>query len=111
MKDDGLGRIFLRHLVISIPWAITFLVVLFVAGASVKQEVKEGIQYATKIAVNETAYFATKYNTIVPVKQNVKEGIEFAAKTVKDQVKDLLSDPEFKQDLKEALEFAGKKLK
>ena len=111
MKEDGLGRVFLRHLVMSIPWAITFLVVLFVAGAGVKQEVKEGIQYAIRTGVYETANFAHGYNTIVPVKKNVKEGIEFVTKTVGKEVKNLLSDPEFKQDLKEALEFAGNKLK
>ena len=111
MKEDGLGRVFLRHLVISIPWAITILVVVFVVGVGVRQQVKEGIQYAIRTGVYETAYFVTKYDTIVPVKRNVKEGIEFAADTVRREVKSLLNDPEFKQELKEALEFAGKKLK
>jgi len=110
MKEDGLGRVFLRHLVMSIPWAITFLVVLFIAGAGLKQQVKEGLQYSVRTGFYEAASFAHSYNTIVPVKKNVKEGVEFIAKTAGREIKNLLSDPEFKQDLKEALEFAGKKL-
>ena len=44
MKEDGLGRIFLRHLVISIPWATTFLAVFLIVTVGIKQQIKEAVQ-------------------------------------------------------------------
>ena len=109
MKEDGLGALFLRQLVMAIPWGIIFLVVLFIATAAMKQQIKKSIQYGTRTAVYET--FGLGFQMAGPVKRNLKEGIEFVAKTAKNEMKDLLSDPQIKQDLKEAMEYGGEKLK
>ena len=109
MKEVGLGTLFLRQLVIAIPWGIIFLLVLFIASAALKQQIKESIQYGARTAIYET--IGLGFQMVGPVKQNLKEGIEFVAKTAKNEIKDLLSDPKIKQDLKEALEYGGEKLK
>jgi len=126
MKENGLGNLFVRHLVMAVPWGIMMLIVLFIAAIGVKQQVKEGIEYAIRSSVNEAADIAFQYSVVVPVKQNIKEGVEFvakaaskelregfefAAKTARKEIKSLLADPEVKQDLKEALEYGGEKFK
>jgi len=111
MKDDGLGKIFIRHLVMAIPWGLIFLLVLIIAAAGIKQQVKEGVQYAVKASIQESAALAFDCRTVTAVKKNVKESIEFIAKTARDEVKRLLNDPQVKQDIKEALEYSGEKLK
>ena len=111
MKENGLGRMFVRHLVMAIPWGIVFLVVFSIASLGLKQQIKEGIQYAVKTGIKETGKFAFQYGMVVPVKQNIKEGIEFVAKTARNEIKTLLQDPQVKQDLKEALEYGGQKLR
>lgn len=110
MKENSLGDLFVRHLVMAIPWSIILLLVLFISAVGIKQQVKEGIQYAIRTSIHETANVAYSYNVVVPVKKNVKEGIEFVAKTAKNEIKSLLKDPEIKQDIKEALEYGGEKL-
>lgn len=109
MKKDEVGNIFLRHLIIAIPWGIVLLAVFFIAAAAMKQEIKEGIQYGVRTAVHETV--GLSYLMVVPVKQNIKEGIEFVAKTARSEIKHLLNDPQVKQDIKEALEYSGEKFK
>ncbi|MBW1798497.1 MAG: hypothetical protein JRJ21_08880 [Deltaproteobacteria bacterium] len=109
MKEDGLGTLFLRQLVMAIPWGIIFLLVLFISAAAMKQQIKESIQYGVRMAVYETTGLA--YHMVGPVKQNIKEGVEFVAKTARSEIKALLNDPQIKQDLKETLEYGGEKLK
>ncbi len=109
MKEDGLGTIFVRHLVMAIPWGIILLVVFFIATVGIKQQVKEVMQYGARTAIYEAANFAFDYHTIVPVKQNIKEGIEFTAKTAKNGLKELLNDPQVKKDLKEIFEYRSEK--
>jgi len=111
MKENGLGGMFVRQLVMAIPWGIVFLVVMLIASLGLKQQIKEGIQYAVKTGIQETVNFAFQYDLVVPVKRNIKEGIEFVAKTARNEIKILLQDPQVKQDLKEALEFGGQKLR
>ena len=110
MKEDGLGRLFIRHLVMIVPWGIMLLVVFFIAETCLKQQFKEGIEYGAKMVVSETAQFAESYEIVRPVKKNVKEGIEFVGKTVRQEIRAILNDPQVKQELKEALEYAGQKL-
>lgn len=109
MKEDGLGTIFVKHLVMAIPWGVILLLVFVIAAIGIKQQIKEGIQYAAKTSISEAANLAFDSNMITPVKQNIKEGIEFAAKTAKKEIKALLNDPQFKQDLREALEDGNEK--
>ncbi|MBW2006116.1 MAG: hypothetical protein JRI72_16245 [Deltaproteobacteria bacterium] len=108
MKEDGLGNIFVRHLVMAIPWGIIFLVVFLIASIGVKQQIKEAIQFGAKTAISESRNAAFGYHMVVPVKQNVKEGMEFAAKTVKRELKNLLNDPQVKKNLKEILESGSR---
>lgn len=111
MKEDGLGRLFVRHLVMAVPWGIMLLAVFFIAQIGIKQQVKEGMEYGVRIVISETAKFANAYKIVMPVKKNIKEGIEFVGKTARKEIKALLNDPQVKQDLKEALEYAGEKLR
>lgn len=108
MKEGGLGKLFLEHLVIAIPWGIVFLVGFFIAMVGIKQEVKEGIEFGVKSAISETARFAFSGHLAGPVMKNINEAIEFAAKTAKNELKDLVHDPQVKTDLKELLEHTGK---
>ena len=108
MKEQGLGRLFLRHLVIAIPWGIVFLVVFFIAMVGIKQEVKESMEFGVRSAISETARFAFSGHLAGPVKKNLNEAIEFATKTAKDELKDLVHDPQVKKDLKELIEHTGK---
>ncbi|MDI6687045.1 MAG: hypothetical protein QME06_02370 [Desulfobacterales bacterium] len=85
--------------------------VLIIAAVGIKRQVKEGVQYAVKTSIQESANLAFNYGTVIAVKKNVKESIEFIAKTARDEVKKLLNDPQVKQDIKEALEYSGKKLR
>lgn len=103
MKEDGLGRLFVRQLVMAVPWGIVALAVFFVAAGAMKQEVKEAIQYSAQTALSETIRFVQDTKLVGPVKQNAKESIEFTAITAKRQIKELLNDPRFKQNLREAL--------
>lgn len=109
MKKDEAGNIFLRHLIMAIPWGIVFLMVFFIAAGAMKQQIKEGIQYGVRTAVNETVGLSCL--VIGPVKQNIKEGIEFVAKTAKNEIKVLLNDPQVKQDIKETMEYGAEKFK
>lgn len=111
MKEDGLGRLFVRHLVMAVPWGIMLLVVFFIAQIGIKQQVKEGIQYGIRSGIFEVAQFANAYKIVMPVKKNIKEGIEFVGKTARQEIRAILNDPQVKQDLKEALEYAGEKFK
>jgi len=109
MEEEKFGSIFTRHLAIAIPWGIIFLCLFLVISIGIKQQVKEGIQYAIRTSIKETAYLASSYNAVVPVKKNVKEGVEFLAKTVRSEIKNFINDPQVKQDIKEALEFGSEK--
>jgi len=111
MKEDGLGRLFVRHLVMAVPWGIMLLVVFFIAQIGIKQQVKEGIQYSIRSGILEMTRFTNAYKIVMPVKKNIKEGIEFVGKTARQEIRAILNDPQVKQDLKEALEYAGQKLK
>jgi len=126
MKENDLGNLFVRHLVMAGSWGIMLMVVFAILAIGIKQQVKEGIEYGIKTSVNEAANFAFQYSVVVPVKQNIKEGVEFvakaaskelregfefAAKTARKEIKGLLADPEVKQDLKEALEYGGEKFR
>ena len=111
MKENELGNLFLRHLVIAVPWGIIFLITMFIVSIGVKQQIKEGVQYAIRTGIQESESFVYNYQVVVPVKKNVKEGVEFLAKTARNEIKALLQDPQVKQDLKEAFEYGGKQLR
>jgi hypothetical protein len=102
MKEDGLGNMFFRHLAMAVPWGIIALMVFFVAAAGIKQQIKEGIQYAVRMAIFETTSFAYDYRAGTALKQNIKEGIEFVGKTASSEIRNLLNDPKVKEDVKEA---------
>ena len=87
MKEDGLGRLFLRQLVMAIPWGIIFLLVLLIAAVGIKQQIKESIQYTARTCLYETAALAFDYRIVTTVKRNVKEGIEFLAKTARNEAR------------------------
>lgn len=108
MKEGGLGTIFLRHLMMAIPWGIILLIVFFIAMFGIKQQIKEGMQFAARVAVYEASNLVFDPYVVTPIKQNIKEGIEFVAKTTKNEIKDFLNDPQVKKDLKELIEYSGR---
>ena len=111
MKENGLGGLFIRHLVMAIPWGIILLVVFAIVAMGVKQQVKEGIQYTMQEAIIQGAGFAYDYQVVTTVKKNIKEGIEFLAKTARSELKAIVNDPQVKQDIKEAFEYGGDKMR
>jgi hypothetical protein len=80
MKEDSLGNLFARHLVMSIPWAITLLIVVVVLGLGAKQQVKEALQYGARTLVYETVRVSIDKNVGTSLKGNLRYGIEFAQK-------------------------------
>jgi len=109
MKENSLVQLFVRNLVMAIPWGIIFLTVFLIASIGIKQQIKESIQFATRMAISETSSLALSYPVFTRIKQNVKEGAEFAAKTAKNELKNLLHDPEVKKDLKEIFEYSAER--
>jgi hypothetical protein len=103
MKENGLGPLFVKHLVMAIPWGIIFLIVLLIVSIGVKQQIKESMQFAAQMAIAETSRLVLDYPVFTRVKQNTKEGIEFSAKAFSRELKVLLDDPQVKEDLKEIM--------
>lgn len=109
MKENSLGQLFVRNLVMAIPWGIIFLVLFLIASLGIKQQIKEGLQFAAKTAISETGGLVLDYPVFTRIKQNTKESIEFTAKTVRQELKVLLNDPQVKENLKEILESSSKR--
>ena len=72
MKENDWVGLLVRHLVMAIPWGIVFLIVMSIAAIGIKQQIKEGIQYAIRTGVQESANFVYYYQLVDPAKQNVK---------------------------------------
>ncbi len=101
MKENSLVQLFVRNLVMAIPWGIIFLAVFLIVSLGIKQQVKEALQYTVRTSIYESAGFALDYPIFTKVKQNVKESVEFTAKTARNELRNLLADPQVKEDLKE----------
>jgi len=101
MKEGGLGQVFVRNLVMALPWGIIFMVVLLIVSIGFKQQIKESMQFATRMAIAETNKRVLEYPVFTRIKQNAKESIEFSAKAFSRELKVLLNDPQVKKDLKE----------
>ena len=106
MKENGLGNIFVRHLVMAVPWGIISILVFFVAIAIIKEPIKESIHYGVQTALYESVNFVQTQGTIAPVKNNIKKGIAFAARVAKCGIKKTLNDPEIKQQVKNGMRYA-----
>ena len=106
MKEDGLGRVFVRQLVMAIPWGIMLLVVFFIAEASLRQQVKEGIEYGITRAAKQKTNLAFDYDMVAIVKKNVREAVEFVAATSRNEIKAFLKDPELKEQVKKGMQYA-----
>ena len=109
MKENSLGQLFVRNLVMAIPWGIIFLVLFLIASLGIKQQIKESMQFAARMAISETSNLVLSYPVLTRIKQNTKESIEFTAKTLRQELKGLLNDPQVKEDLKEILESSSKR--
>jgi hypothetical protein len=103
MKENSLAQLFVKNLVMAIPWGIIFLVVFLIVAIGVKQQIKESVQFAAKMAITETSNSVLSYPVFSRIKQNTKESIEFSAKAFAQELKELLNDPKVKEDLKEIL--------
>jgi hypothetical protein len=100
MKEDSLGTLFARHLVMSISWALTLLIVVVVLGLGAKQQVKETLQYGARTLVYEAIRVGIDENVGTTFKDNLRYGIEFASKTAGNEVRSMLSDPAVRANLK-----------
>ncbi|MBW2106942.1 MAG: hypothetical protein DRG87_04580 [Deltaproteobacteria bacterium] len=109
MKENGLGKVFIKNLVMAIPWGIIFLIVFFIVSIGVKQQIKESVQFAARMAITEASNNVLAYPVFSRIKQNTKESIEFSAKALGQELKGLLNDPQVKENLKEILEAGAKK--
>jgi len=103
MKENSLGQLFVKNLVMAIPWGIIFLVVLLVVSIGLKQQIKESMQFAMRMAITETSRVALDYPVFSRIKQNAKESMEFSAKAFSHELKSLLNDPQVRENLKEVL--------
>ena len=106
MKGETLGGLFLRHLVMSVPWTLAALVAFVVCTVGVKQQIKEGIQFGVRMALYETVRVAYRFPGVATVKDDIREEIEFAAQTAGREVRALLSDPTVREQIREAVGFA-----
>jgi len=104
MKENSLPQLFVRNLVMAIPWGIILLIVFLIVSVGIKQQIKEGIEFATKMGIYETSNLLLDYPVFTRIKQNAKESAEFTAKTARKELKNLLNDPQVKKDLKEIFE-------
>ena len=109
MNEDSLAKLFIKNLVMAIPWGIIFLVVFLIVSIGIKQQIKEGIQFASKVAIYETSNMVLDYPVFSRIKQNAKESFEFAAKTWRNELKAILNDPQDRGNLKEIFECAPNK--
>ncbi len=103
MKEDTLARIFIKNLVMAIPWGIIFLIVLLIGFLGVKQQIKESMQFAARMAISETSRVVLDYPAFTRIKQNAKESIEFSANAFSHELKSLLNDPQVRENLREIL--------
>ena len=103
VKENSLGHLFVKNLVMAIPWGIIFLVIFLLVSVGVKQQIKESMQFAMRLAITETSNSVIAYPVFSRIKQNTKESIEFSAKALSHELKVLLNDPQVKEDLKEIL--------
>jgi len=74
-----------------------------------RQQLKESMQFAAKMAISETSSRVLSFPVFTRIKQNTKESIEFTAKTLRQELKGLLNDAQVKENLKEILESGPKR--
>jgi hypothetical protein len=103
MKEGSLAQVFVKNLVMAIPWGIIFLIVFLIVSIGVKQQIKESMQFATQMAISETSRVVLDYPVFSRIKQNTKESIEFSAKAFSHELKALFDDPQVRDNLKEIL--------
>jgi hypothetical protein len=103
MREGSLLQLFIKHLVMAIPWGIIFLVLVLIISVGVKQQIKEGMQFAARVGITETSRAVLDYPVFTRIKQNAKESVEFSAEAFGRELKVLLNDPQVKKDLKEIL--------
>jgi len=109
MKEGSLAQLFIRNLVMAIPWGIIFLVIFLIVSIGVKQQIKESMQFAMRMAITETSNTFLAYPVFSRIKQNTKESIEFSAKALAQELKGVVNDPQVKESLKEILEASPKR--
>ncbi len=105
MKEKSYGQLFAKNLVMALPWGIIFLVVFSIASASIMQQIKESLKVTANTAISETGNFVKDSPRFTPIKHEIKKAVKFATKTAKDELMDLLNDPELKKNLKEIFEY------
>ncbi|HDI78313.1 MAG TPA: hypothetical protein ENF54_01590 [Desulfobacteraceae bacterium] len=100
MERESIGRIFLRHLAMAIPWGIVFLVIFGIATLTIKQNIKEGIEYTSNTLASKA---------IRVIYENKMMNKEIYGKTdLRETVKTLLKDPRIREEIEDLLEAIQK---
>ena len=114
MGQVNYGELIRRETVKAIPWGIMLLIVILVGGSFLKQNVKEGVEFALQSTMQEMKIAILDPEVFVPIKQNAKEAVEFVMSTTISEAKKAALDTDtfvrVKQNAKEAIEFTAKKV-
>lgn len=112
MNDENMAHIIKLEAARALPWGVMVLVVMLFAGMWLKQEIKEGIAFASQTVIQDVRTAVLEPRTFVPMKRKVKEAIQYAAHTAIQQAKDAVLQPQtfvpMKRKVKEAIQYTAK---
>jgi len=111
MADENMVHIMKVEAVRALPWGIMLLVVMLLGGMWIKQEMKEGFEFASRTVVRDVQSAALDPRVFVPLKQNAKEAIQYVTHTAIQEAKDAVLAPRtfvpMKRKVKEAIEYGA----
>ncbi|MBW1998779.1 MAG: hypothetical protein JRJ29_12540 [Deltaproteobacteria bacterium] len=94
MTDEKVswGKLIIKDAVRAATWSVVVLIVLSIFLFSIKQEIKEGIDFGAKRAVSEVVKYATDPYLVSSGKQLIKEGIEYTVDKVGERYQQILME-------------------
>jgi len=112
MAQKNYSELILQETARVIPWGIMLLLVVLIGSSWIKQDVKEGVEFAVQTIADKAKSTVLNPGIITPLKQNTKEAVEFVMKTAIAEAKNTALDTgtfmRIKQNAKEAIEFTSK---
>ena len=84
-KEISLGRLFVQEAVRAGTWGIIFLIIMGMFITSMRQEVKEAIDFSVKRLVSEAYTYATHPGLESRAKELVKKGIDYTITRAADE--------------------------
>ncbi len=111
MADENMIHVMKVETARALPWGVMMLVVMLLGGMWLKQEVKEGIQFASQTVIRDVRSTVFDPHVLIPLKQNAKEAIQYVTHTAIQQTKDAVLEPQtfvpMKRKVKEAIEYSA----